>query len=197
MIQCILFNNTRFGDVPLDPSLMWKMMEGVKEPFLDSYLIPLILLLLVTMLPLSGNGYPALNDQGQLTSYPNLVAGMPDWAFAYIIIVGVLTLVVLYYISKIPNDLTGTAVSKEGQLNASVIILARHILNTRVEYDAPNEAAIRYRDQLVKAKGIRNIHVDEVDNLVENDALQEKVKVDDDLGVMTDEQPEEPQETDV
>ena len=103
-------------------------MEGVKEPFLDSYFIPLILLLLVTMLPLSGNGYPALNDQGQLTSYPNLVAGMPDWAFAYTIIVGVLTLVVVHYISKIPNDLTGTAVSKEGQFSASLIILARKTL---------------------------------------------------------------------
>jgi len=169
---------------------MWKMMEGVKEPFLDSYFIPLILLLLVTMLPLSGNGYPALNDQGQLTSYPNLVAGMPDWAFAYTIIVGVLTLVVVHYISKIPNDLTGTAVSKEGQFSASLIILARNILNTRAEYDAPNEEAIRYRDQLLK--GEDNIHVDEVDNLVENDALQEKVKVDDDLGVMTEEQPEAP-----
>jgi hypothetical protein len=104
-------------------------------------------------------------------------------------------LVVVHYISKIPNDLTGTAVSKEGQFSASLIILARHILNTRSEYDAPNEEAIRYRDQLVK--GEDNIHVDEVDNLVENDALQEKVKVDDDLGVMTEEQPGAPLETDV
>ena len=106
-------------------------------------------------------------------------------------------MVVVHYISHIPNDLTGTAVSKEGQLNASLIILARRILNTRAEYDAPNEKAIRYRDQLVRGEGIRNIHVDEVDNLAENDAFQEKVKVGDDLGVMTEEQPEKPLETDV
>jgi hypothetical protein len=97
---------------------------------------------------------------------------MPDWAFAYTIIVGVLTLVVVHYITKIPNDLTGTAVSKEVQFSASLTILARHILNTRAEYDAPNEEAIRYRDQILK--GEDNIRVDEVDNLVENDALQKR-----------------------
>ena len=54
---------------------MWFMMKGVKEPFLERYFLPLVLILLIVMLPLTGDGLPALTADGQLESMPNIVAG--------------------------------------------------------------------------------------------------------------------------
>ena len=51
------------------------MMKGVKEPFLERYFLPLVLVLLIVMLPLTGDGLPALTADGQLESMPNIVAG--------------------------------------------------------------------------------------------------------------------------
>lgn len=65
----------RFGEAKLDSELMWFMMKGVKEPFLERYFIPLVLVLLIAMLPLTGDGLPALTADGQLESMPNIVAG--------------------------------------------------------------------------------------------------------------------------
>lgn len=137
----------RFGEKPLTSTLMWKMMEGVREPLLDPYFLVLVLLLLTAMLPLTGDGTPSLNELGQLSYMPNIIAGLPDWAFAYIMFCVVLTGVALQYIWKIPNDLTGTATTtKSGHLDLSVLPLDKATLNhSRISYDGTNEAAELFR----------------------------------------------------
>jgi hypothetical protein len=86
----------RFGEKPLTSTLMWKMMQDVHEPFLDSYFLHLVLLIMTVMIPSTGDGTLPLNELGQLSFMPNIVAGLSDWAFAYKMFFLLLILELLY-----------------------------------------------------------------------------------------------------
>ncbi|KAL7550076.1 hypothetical protein ACHAWF_013311 [Thalassiosira exigua] len=139
----------RFGECELDAKMMLKMMHGIKEPFLEGYFLPLVLLLMIVAVPLTGNGMPPLEENGQLAYMPNLVAGLPDWAFAYVIFTALLTALALYYIYRIPDTVEGT---QEGEIDPNILILAKEILNFRKGYDTTNEKAFLFRSRYMPTK---------------------------------------------
>lgn len=61
-------------------------MKGTFEPALTGWFVPLWLVFNTFCLPLTGNGMPPLDGNGALAFPPNLVAGLPDWAFKFIIV---------------------------------------------------------------------------------------------------------------
>lgn len=126
----------RFGEVPLDATLLRRVMAGNYEPALQGWFVPFALMLSLAVLPLSSAGEPALGVElnGTRPDFaPALIGGVPDWAFKLLLFSAVFTGQIFYGILKIPSTLDDSV----GDGNEAAQRLALPYLTTRSEYDEP------------------------------------------------------------
>ena len=97
----------KFGALPLTPNLIRGYMYGIREPATEPWFSLLALCLSVICTPITETDTPPLGDDGQLLWAPNVINGIPSWAFRIILALIVTTLVSFYAIWVIPNDLDG------------------------------------------------------------------------------------------
>ena len=95
----------RFGKITLTPQIMWKSMEGVKEPLTDWSWILLMFISISYITPLTAEFQPSLDESGMFSfsNLPPVVNGLPWWAFK-IIMTSIVSAAILYIsIYQLPN----------------------------------------------------------------------------------------------
>lgn len=126
----------RFGAVPLTGELLYKMMKGIYEPPFHAWLLPLVGAISVAMLPLHSGRLPSVADG---CFAPNLVSGIPDWAFSMLMWCLFFVGVLMYVIYLLPDDIDAPREDDE----ADVMPLDLGELTTRSRYDEPNAAVAK------------------------------------------------------
>jgi len=108
----------RFGELPLTGEVLASIMDGVYEPFLQGWFLPLVFALSFFVLPttFTAAGLPSLGTQAADGSYPDFspatVGGLPDWGFKLLMVALLFTIVLLYAVSRIPADLDDLGVNR-------------------------------------------------------------------------------------
>lgn len=93
----------RFGKTSLSPQLLWKSMEGVKEPMTEWTWVLLMLITLSFVTPLTAALQPPLNDNGWV-SLPPVVNGLPWWVFKIILMSTVPYAILFISIYQLPSE---------------------------------------------------------------------------------------------
>jgi hypothetical protein len=142
---------SRFGERPLTPKLVWKAMEGTREPLTNPALVFLLFILITLTVPLVPEGDPPL-ENGSFLYLPATTMGIPWWAMKMIVISIVSTLVVLVMIWRMPNEFAVTS------LDPDIANLLPKEMDQRKRYDETNVAvkerrvSIRESIALIKEK---------------------------------------------
>jgi len=146
----------RFGKVPLTSQLMWEMMDGIKEPFTESWAWTLLFLLLsVTMSPFGVGGIPPLNTDGTFAYPPGVVRGIPAWAMSIILYSVFATVILLGIVWQYPSKFPSNEAKMEApspsrySFNPNTLNMSAAELNTRSKYDATNEEVVERRSSLL------------------------------------------------
>ena len=95
----------KFGTQPLTGNLIKEWMKDIREPAVEPWFPLLALCLSLMCTPITETDTPPLGDDGQLLWPPNITNGMPTWAFRVLIALLLATLVLLYAIWIMPDDL--------------------------------------------------------------------------------------------
>jgi Na+/proline symporter len=101
----------RFGEKTLTPQMLWKSMEGVKEPLTNWSWILLMFIAISYVTPLTAENQPPLRQNGTFFSHapPAVVNGLPWWVFK-IILTSIVPCFFLYAsIYQLPNAFPETA----------------------------------------------------------------------------------------
>ena len=141
----------RFGEKPLDYSLLTSLMRGVHEPLLQTWFFVFVLAISVAILPLSGAGLPPLDANGNLAYAPGTIGGIPDWAFWFIMWALVFTAVVLYECFRIPNDFP----ADESSDDPDTLLMTKQELLMRQSYDGVNESVNLRRSTLALSLSLK------------------------------------------
>ena len=151
----------RFGKVPLTPTLMWEMMEGIREPFTVSLAWTLLFLLLsVSMSPIGVGGVPPLDEDGNLAYAPGVLRGIPAWAMSILIYSVIATAIVAalvwLYPDEFPSDETKLKPSPppSRSANPNTFSLTAAELNTRSNYDALNKTSDLRKSELIRRSAL-------------------------------------------
>jgi hypothetical protein len=134
---------SRFGERPLTPQLIKTSMEGVHEPFMDSWWVFMLLFVFSMVTPLTAGLEPPLDTQdltgSPYLSPPPVVNGLPWWAFKTIIMSFVPTVVLLIAINRMPDDfpVDEEKIEREG-IDVDLVEMTVEEMNKRDSYDATN-----------------------------------------------------------
>jgi Na+/proline symporter len=130
----------RFGQRPLTPRLLNRMMEGIPEPFSNWWHILVFFLAVTVSTPLLAELEPALNEDGQtFDSPPQTVNGLPWWVFKEIIMIMIpyilLGMTLWHMPSKFQFD--NRTMTKSG-VDLDLIEMTPTEMGRRKSYDEPN-----------------------------------------------------------
>ena len=138
---------SRFGDVAFTSDLMWKCMEGVREPFSEPWFGILMFLFSLTMTPLVGGGSPPLDENGMLAFPPSVFNGLPVWTLNTIFFTLFITFVMFRAINLMPDDYPEV---KE-DVDPNTVSLTRAELGQRSSSDGVNASARLHHSSVVQA----------------------------------------------
>ena len=133
----------RFGDCPLTPDMMWKMMEGVHEPMTNVYFVAFMFLSVSMVTPLVPSGIP--------TSIKDAVVinGLPWWAFKAILMCLIPYGMSLYAVLRMPSSFptlhNGTSLEA---VDPDLVELSSHEMGRRTSYDETNISAALRRSSI-------------------------------------------------
>ena len=145
----------RFGKAPLTPTLMWEMMEGIREPIANSFAWALLFLLLsVSMSPIGVGGTPPLNEDGTLAYAPAVLRGIPAWAMSILVYSAITTVIIAALVWLYPEEFPSDEKKLEPppptkQANPHAFSMTAAELNSRSKYDARNETSDLRKSSLV------------------------------------------------
>mmetsp|Transcript_4892 Transcript_4892/g.7623 ORF Transcript_4892/g.7623 Transcript_4892/m.7623 type:complete len:600 (-) Transcript_4892:1622-3421(-) len=97
----------------LSSDFIWEAMEGIREPLVEHWFVFLMVGITVLLTPFTEPSTPPLDDTGNLVWAPNLVNGIPAWAFQIVMILVPLTIFLLYCIMAMSDDLFPENQSKQ------------------------------------------------------------------------------------
>ena len=165
----------RFGEKPLKPQLLKKMMAGIDEPFKNWWYATLLFLTLALTTPLVAEGEPAIADDGSFVSEPATVRGLPWWAFKMIILTIIPFVLVLITILRIPDSfpMDEKKIAKEG-IEPEVVEMTRKEMGFRLSYDAKNDLVARRRSTIKGEMDALGISTERQALTVESDASDAK-----------------------
>ena len=149
-------HRARFGDRALTPNLLWKMMEGVEEPLTDPWFGILIFTLISFMCPILVPGLP------EIAANTPTVNGLPWWASKMILTGIIPTFILLYVISRIPNNFPKVEAGKNA--DPDVLELTQEEMGHRSNYDSRNYLVAQRRREALERLGMLPC---EIENLVE------------------------------
>eukprot|EP00965_Chrysotila_dentata_P076126 2515151-Pleurochrysis_carterae.AAC.1 len=102
-------NCASYGDMPITYDWVNGLMRNVREPFKSEWFVGMFLVTSVLLLPCNSAGLPELGEQAADGTYPDFapttVGGYPDWVFKLLMGSVVLSLTLLWGISKLPSNL--------------------------------------------------------------------------------------------
>jgi len=159
----------RFGDVAFTSDLMWKCMDGVREPFSEPWFGLLMLLFSLTMTPLVGGNSPPLDENGKLAYPPNIVNGVPAWTLNTIFFTLGITLVMFRAINTMPDDYP----EPKEDVDPNTVSLTRAELGQRSSYDGVNASARLRRSSVVRASQLKS---SVIKNAIVEDAAAEEAE---------------------
>ena len=161
----------RFGEKPLKPQLLKKMMVGIDEPFKNWWYATLLFLTLALTTPLVAEGEPAIAEDGSFESEPATVRGLPWWAFKMIILAIIPFLLVTITILRMPNSfpMDEKKIAKEG-IEPELVEMTRKEIGFRLSYDAKNDLVARRRSAIKQEMDALGISTEKLPLAVESDA---------------------------
>jgi len=139
----------RFGEKPLKPRLLSKMMAGVDEPFKNWWYAALIFFTLSLTTPFVAEEEPAIADDGSFVSEPAIYRGIPWWAFKMIIMSIFPFLLVTITVLRMPDafPMDEKKIAKEG-CDPDVVEMTPKEMGLRSSYDANNDLVARRRSTI-------------------------------------------------
>lgn len=139
----------RFGEAPLTPSLLNKMMAGVSEPFKEPWYALLLFLSVSIITPLVAEGQPLMDENREFVSPPPIIRGLPWWFFKQILLCIIPYLFILTTVKNLPNEypFDEMKVDEEG-MDPDILEMTIPEMNRRTSYDTRNESIRRRRSTL-------------------------------------------------
>ncbi|CAB9503644.1 Sodium/proline symporter [Seminavis robusta] len=159
----------RFGEKPLTPKLLWKMMEGTDEALTNPWYGSFMFVTISIITPFVAGGLP--RDTAALGE--TVVNGLPWWAVKMFFMALIPTLVLLFVLVRMPNKYMHPGWRRQnsdeenntmlsGATDPDVMELTREELGHRTEYDGRNELVYRRRMQILEKLGISPTEIDDV-----------------------------------
>jgi hypothetical protein len=152
----------RFGENPLTPTLVWKMMKGTDEPFANRWYCTLLFVTISMVTPFVAPGLPVdVADLGDVVTN-----GLPWWVIKMFSLAVLPTVILLIAMVRMPNryslsewrrddsklDLISS--TQETAVDPDVIEMTPEELCHRTSYDSRNELVYRRRMQILQKLGI-------------------------------------------
>ena len=139
----------RFGEKPLKPRLLSKMMAGIDEPFKNWWYAFLIFFTLSLTTPFVAEEEPAIADDGSFVSEPAIYRGLPWWAFKMIIMSIFPFLLVTITVLRMPDafPMDEKRIAKEG-IEPDAVEMTPKEMGLRSSYDASNDLVARRRSTI-------------------------------------------------
>jgi hypothetical protein len=92
-------------DLVVSGEFIWNAMTGIREPVVDGWFLCFGVAVTVLLTPITEPNTPPLDESGNLLWAPNVIRGIPSWAFQVLMVLIPVTLFLLYVIHSIPNNL--------------------------------------------------------------------------------------------
>lgn len=153
----------RFGERPLTPNLLWRMMEGVEEPLANPWFASLMFVTISIITPFVAPGLP--RDLGALQD--GIVNSLPWWAVRMFVFALIPTIFLLTSVYRMPNQYTRPETESSRQdlgdpsvpkahveIDPDIMELTPEELGYRTSYDGRNELVYQRRMQLMQKLGI-------------------------------------------
>lgn len=152
----------RFGQHALTPKLLSKMMEGVKEPFMNLWYALLMFITISMITPLTEAGVPGIDEEGNFISPPAIINGMPWWAFKILLLTVVPHCLILITLIQTPNQypIDEKKIEKFG-VDPDIVELTPQEMGRRQSYDERNVMVYSRRSQILKAMSDRGLKLEE------------------------------------
>ena len=93
-----------YGRTKLTSRSIHQTMSGVTEPFLNLWLIVLVLAVFALAFPFVPGALPPLDEKRQLEYDPGTIGGIPSWAMKWLATIAVLPVIYYYTIYVMPNE---------------------------------------------------------------------------------------------
>jgi hypothetical protein len=160
---------SRFGDHILTPQLLWKSMEGVREPMTNISWVALLLVTISIITPLVPESEPPFNtdETGNAFLYPPAtVNGLPWWAFKILLLSVLPTIYLLVSVYQSPSvfPIDRKKIETEG-VDPDLVELTPKEMGRRSSYDEKNVLIHRRRStisQTMEELGMKSGQMEEV-----------------------------------
>lgn len=151
----------RFGENPLTPKLLWKMMEGTDEPLANRWYCTLLFATISLVTPFVAPGLPYdVADLGDVVTN-----GLPWWVIKMFSLAVLPTVILLIAMVRMPNQYgrsewhrdnskSLTESIQETSEDPDLIEMTPEELGHRTSYDSRNELVYRRRMQILQKLGI-------------------------------------------
>jgi len=138
----------RFGEKPLTPELLDKMMTGLNEPFKNLWYAAFLFFSISLTTPLTAEGEPAFVDGAFLTP-PATMRGIPWWAMKIVLLCIIPYSMVLITILRTPGTfpVDEKKIEKDG-IDPDVVELTPKEMGRRMSYDQQNDLLHRRRSTI-------------------------------------------------
>lgn len=156
----------RFGEKPLTPGLLSKMMEGVAEPLTNPWYSSLMFVTISMITPFVAPGIPANTEELEDT----IIDGLPWWAVKMFSMAVLPTVLLLYALVRIPNQysrpedqkysVVGTTEHSFSVNDLDVMEMTPEELGHRISYDQRNELVYERRLHILNKLGISPTEID-------------------------------------
>jgi len=148
----------RFGQRPLTPAFLWKLMEGIKEPITNAWLCCFLFLLACVITPLIPENQPPIDENGEFVYPPVIFNGLPWWAFkiSLVGIIPTMTFFVMAYRLPYSFEPDEVKIMKEG-VDPDAVIMTTPEMGRRASYDERNTLIHRRRSTI--SDQMANLHM--------------------------------------
>ena len=137
----------RFGEVPLTPRMVWKLMDGVTEPLTNIWFALFVFLSLTLVTPFVPADIPPF-ENGEFLFLPAVFNGVPWWAFKIIILSAIPYIAIFALIYHTPNEFPSPSEEEIQQFGVvpEYIELSHNEMVRRASYDEKNVRLYRRRN---------------------------------------------------
>ena len=169
----------RFGERPLTPKLLWKMMDGNNEPLANPWYGFLMFVTISMVTPFVAPNLPT--DTADLDDV--VVHGLPWWVVKMFAFAALPTIILLVVFIRMPNqysrpewkgdkDSTMRGMTSTEATDPDLLEMTPEELGHRTSYDDRNELVYRRRMEILQKLGVSPA---EIDNIVKSKLRAKRV----------------------